>query len=132
MKHDFYRFQMFVTKSLKEKNGTRAVVGAAYLQQGHRVYSVKLWMFPTMKFYLMPDKENKARMLIFTREPKKDLNLGTGKYFWNLIGQGSVDAAHEIIRLQFDLLETPIYMSIFPSKTHEINTQELIELMDAS
>lgn len=132
MKHEFYRFQMFVTKSLRESVSTRAVVGAAYLREGHRVYSVKLWMFPAMKFYLMPDKEDKARMLIFTRELKKDLNLGGGKYFWNLIGQGSVNAAHEVIRLQFDLLETPIYMSIFPSKAHEMNTQELTEMMDAS
>ncbi len=132
MKDTFYRFQVFITQSLKEGNDTRKIVGGAYLRDGHRVYTLKLWMYPGIKFFLMPDLENSARMLIFTREPKKDPNIGKGKYFWNLIGTGQVDAAREVVRLEFDLFDKPIYMSIFPAKSHETPTQEITELMDAS
>lgn len=123
---------MFVTNSLTEERSTRSVVGAAYLREGHRVYTVKLWMFPSAKFYIMPDKEDKSRILIFTREPKIDPNIGKGKYFWNLIGQGAVDPSREVVRLQFDLLEKPIYMSIFPAKGNELSSQEVGELLSAA
>jgi hypothetical protein len=132
MNDQYYRFQVFVTKSLLEKDGTRATVGAAYLREGHRTYTLRLWMFPTIKFYLMPDRDDKSRMLIFTREPKKDPSVGKSKYFWNAIGNGTVDAAKEVVRLNFDLIEKPIYMSIFPGGATDQNAHELTENLDAS
>lgn len=132
MTDQYYRFQVFVTKSLLEKSGTRSIVGAAYLREGHRTYTLRLWMYPTIKFYLMPDKDDQSRMIIFTREPKRDSSVGKSKYFWNVIGRGTVDTSQEVVRLNFDLIEKPIYMSIFPAKHQDINAQEVSDLMDAS
>lgn len=131
-KLEFYRFQMFVTKSLLEGQGTRKIVGASYLRQGQKVYTVRLWMFPDSKFYLMPDQTDPAKMLVFTRELKRNPNIGKGKYFWNLIGTGVVDAPREVIRLEFDLIDRPIYMSIFPSKANGGEPENLAEVLDAS
>jgi len=130
-KLEFYRFQMFVTKSLREGAGTRKIVGASYLRQGQKVYTLRLWMFPDAKFYLMPDQADSAKMLIFTRELKKNPKIGKGKYFWNLIGMGLVDAPREVVRLEFDLIDRPVYMSIFPSRSNAGDT-EISEILDAS
>jgi len=130
-KLEFYRFQMFVTKNLLDRSGTRKVVGASYLRQGQSVYTLRLWMFPDAKFYLMPDQNDSAKMLVFTRELKRNPNIGKGKYFWNLIGTGVVDAPREVIRLEFDLIDRPIYMSIFPSKAHGSDSEPLREILDA-
>lgn len=130
-KNEFYRFEIFVTSSLLEGKDSRRIVGAAYLRDGQRIYTIRLWMFPEPKFYLMPDQKDSSRMLIFTRELKRNPNVGTGKYFWNLIGAGSVDVAKEVIRLQFDLLDKPLYMSIFPSRAYEPESASLA-IADAS
>lgn len=132
MSAQFYRFQIFVTKNIKDLRDSRSIVGAAYLRDGHRVYTIKLWMFPAQKFYLMPDQSDQMKMVLFTREPKKDQSIGKGKYFWNAIGSGVVDPQREVVRLEFDLFDKPIYMSIFPAKPHELPPQFEAEVMDAS
>lgn len=132
LKQEFYRFQLFVTSSLLEGRETRKIVGASYLREGQKVYTLRLWMFPDLKFYLMPDQENPAKMLILTREIKRNQNVGKGKYFWNLIGRGVVDTPREVVRLDFDLIEKPIYMSIFPSKAQALGTEQLSGVLDAS
>jgi len=132
LKQEFYRFQLFVTQSLREGRETRKIVGASYLREGQKVYTLRLWMFPELKFYLMPDQDDPAKMLILTRELKRNPNVGKGKYFWNLIGRGFVDAPREVVRLDFDLIDKPIYMSIFPSKAQAHGTDELSCVLDAS
>lgn len=132
VKQEFYRFQLFVTKSLREGRETRKIVGASYLREGQKVYTLRFWMFPDVKFYLMPDQEDATKMIILTREEKRNPNVGKGKYFWNLIGTGAVDVAREVVKLDFDLIDKPIYMSIFPSQAQTSESEHFADVLDAS
>lgn len=129
---EFYRFQLFVTKSLQGTRDTRKIVGSSYLRAGQKVYTLRFWMFTDVKFYVMPDQNDSAKMLIFSRELKRNPNVGKGKYFWNLIGTGIVDVAREVVKLEFDLIDRPIYMSIFPSQTQRLGDDGLADVLDAS
>lgn len=122
----FYRFPLFVEKD----QGGKVPVGVAYHRDGHRVWGMKLWMFPTLKFYLMRDSQNPASLLIFTREERKVLRAGKGKYFWNLIGRGETDVNAEVVRLTFDLFEKPVLMSLYPSDSQsaQVEVDELLEV----
>lgn len=131
-KDQYYRFQVFATQSLKPGGETRRSMGAAFLREGQKVYTLKLWMFPESKFYLMADQDDPTKMAIMTRELKRNPKVGKGKFFWNLIGNGFVDVQREVVRLEFDLLNRPVYMSIFPMKSSEASSDHLAEVLDAS
>lgn len=123
----FYRFPVFV----EDAAGKRTPVGVAYHREGHRVWALKLWTFPTLKFFLMRDKDDPSVTLIFTREDRKNVQVGKGKYFWNLIGRGVSDAKAEVVRLKFDLFDKPVLMSLFPSKS-PANQNEFDEILEVS
>lgn len=123
----FYRFPLLVEKD----DGSKVPVGVAFHREGHRVWSLKLWTFPTLKFFLMRDKDDPSTILIFTREERRNLKIGKGKYFWNLIGRGVTDVKTEVVRLDFDLFEKTVLMSLFPTETHS-QQGELDELMEVS
>jgi len=123
----FYRFPLFVDDS----TGRKTPVGVAYHREGHRVWALKLWTFPTLKFFLMRDKDDSSVILIFTREERKNLQPGKGKYFWNLIGRGVTDAQNEVVRLKFDLFDKTVLMSLFPSKSPAMQS-EFDEILEVS
>jgi hypothetical protein len=122
----FYRFPL----SVENEDGKPVPVGVAFHREGHRVWSLKLWTFPTLKFFLMRDKEDPSVILIFTREERRQLKAGKGKYYWNLIGRGASDVKAELVRLNFDLFEKTVLMSLYPTETHAppIEFDELMEV----
>ena len=110
----FYRFQLFqgdIKNDGKiEKNKT---VGMAYLKEGQGTYTLRLWTFVENRFYLIQNKTDASRYVLLTRELNKSPNPKS-KFYWNIVGNGHVETTIGVIRLQFDLFERPIYMSVFP------------------
>lgn len=110
----YFRFQVFQG----DKDSTGRVkktksVGMAYLKEGQSIFSLRLWMFSWDRYYILPHKTDSSKYLVMTREPNRSPNAKT-KYFWNIVGNGSVDSVHGFIELEFDLLSKPIYVSIQP------------------
>ena len=122
----FYRFPVFV----EDSSGEEIPVGAAYHREGHRVWALKLLTFPTLKFFLMRDKDDPSIVLIFTREERKTQRAGKGKYFWNLVGRGATDVPNEVVRLKLHLFDKPLLMSLFPSKAPagQAEFEEILEV----
>lgn len=110
----YFRFQVFHG----DKNSSGQVkrtksVGMAYLKDGQNIFSLRLWMLSTDRFYILPHKDNSSKYLVMTREPNKNPRAKS-KYFWNIVGSGTVDSIQGVIELEFDLLSKPIYVSIHP------------------
>ncbi len=105
----FYRFQIFII----DENGFKKTVGAAYLQEGQTIYTLRLWTFLNDRFFLIPSKEDPKRFKLMTREPNTS-SKGKNKYFWNVVGSANADAAQRVVEMDFDLIDKKIYMSIFP------------------
>lgn len=113
-KTSYSRFQVFQG----EKSTDGAVrklksVGMAYLREAQAIFTLRLWMFSWERYYLVPSKVDSAKYLVMTREPNRSPNA-KNKYFWNIVGNASVDSSHGVMEMNFDLLERPIYMNLYP------------------
>lgn len=110
----FSRFQLFMgdvqadTSLQKTKN-----VGMAYLSEGHDIYSLRLWMFSSDRYYIVSSKSDPAKFIVMTREPNKSPEA-KNKFYWNIVGNGMVDSKNGVMRLEFDLLSQPVYMNLRP------------------
>ncbi len=107
----FYRFQVFVNGN--EKKDT---VGMAWLKEGQKIYTIKLWTFLSEKYFLLPSKEDPTKYLIMTREPVKSTNTRK-KYHWNIVGNAKANPSNGVIELYFDLFEKKTFMSIYPDES---------------
>ncbi|HXH74070.1 MAG TPA: hypothetical protein VNJ08_03850 [Bacteriovoracaceae bacterium] len=115
----FYRFQVFVNGD--EKKNT---VGMAWLKEGQRIYTIKLWTLLSEKFFLLPSKDDASNYLLMTREPVKSAN-SKKKYHWNIVGNAKALPANGVINLNFDLFDRKIFMSIYPDETKYQQEQRL-------
>lgn len=107
----FYRFQLFV-----KDNGAENSVGMAYLKEGTKTYTLRLWTFLDIKFYLLPTQDDPTKYLIMTRE-LKNIKNSKNKYFWNIVGHGKARSMDGVLELNFDLLSKTIFMNLFPEPT---------------
>ena len=115
----FYRFQVFVNGD--EKKNT---VGMAWLKEGQRIYTIKLWTFLSEKFFLLPSKDDASKYLLMTREPVKSAN-SKKKYHWNIVGNAKASPSNGVINLNFDLFDKKIFMSLYPDETKYQQEQRL-------
>jgi hypothetical protein len=113
----FYRFQVLQARTKNDGASDKPrSVGMAYLKEGQNTYTLRLWMLLNEKFYIIPNKNDSSRFLILTREPNKN-PLGKNKYFWNIVGNGKADTSTGYVSLDFDLLDKPILMSLYPESS---------------
>ena len=118
-----YRFDIFKGAVDAEGKVTKVKsLGAAYLRDGLRTYTVNLKTFLNEKFYLLPNTkpERTADFVILTREASQ--NLGR-KYFWNNVGEGHIleGANHGLMQLRWDLLPNDIFMTLHPINSTEVS-----------
>lgn len=113
----FYRFQIFQGVVANDgKVAKTKSVGMAYLKDGQDIYTMRLWMFLTERFYLLKNHKDASKYFIMTREPNKNPSA-KNRYFWNIVGNGTVDSVQGLIQLQFDLLEKSLYLNIYPESS---------------
>lgn len=129
----YFRFQVFQgTEDLHGKVQKTKSVGMAYLKEGQNILTLRLWTFSWERYYILPNKHDSSKYLVMTREPNRN-PAAKNKYFWNIVGNGIVDTAQGLIRLDFDLLTTPIYVSTHPeSSAFSVSLPEPEALSDAA
>lgn len=113
----FYRFQVFQGE-LDDKGRVQKTknVGMAYLKDGHQTITLRLWTFVSERFYLILNQNDASKYLVMTRELNKS-QKNRNKYFWNIVGNGSIDTVQGIVRIELDLFDKPIYMNVHPEKS---------------
>jgi len=109
--HRFRLMQGQVTKDGRFERGN--AVGVAFLKEGRNLYVLRLNTFIGARFYLAPSRDKPSRYLLMTRE-RAHPPISKRQYYWNVIGNGCVDTSWGVIQIKFDLLDAPIYMSLFP------------------
>ena len=113
----FYRFQVFHAKGDEAGKSEKAkTVGMAYLKSGSSIYTLRLWTFLSDRFYLVAKRHDPEKFFVMTREPNRNPN-SKNKYFWNIVGNAVADSSKGCIQIEMDLLERPIFMSIFPESS---------------
>jgi len=113
----FYRFQVMMGHPTSDGRFEKTKsIGMAYLKEGQTTFTLRLWTLLNERFYVLPNKKDASRFLVLSREANKN-TTSRNKYFWNIVGSGKVDSQIGVVRLEFDLFEKPIYMSIFPESS---------------
>ena len=113
-KPELYRFKLMQGQANENGQFERSkTVGMAYHVDGSRSYSLKLWTLLKDRFYLVPRKHDPSLFLVLTREPNRNPEA-RNRSFSNIVGNGKAFPALGVIKIEFDLLDKPIYMSIYP------------------
>lgn len=130
-KQQLYRFKLMQGNQSSEGNFEKTkTVGMAYMTEGTKTYSLKLWTFLNDRFYLVPRKHDQSLFLVLTKEPNRN-PAARNRSFSNIVGNAKVDPALGVIKIEFDLLDKPIYMSIYPETQTQSSRIQEPEALDA-
>jgi len=107
---NYSRFEVF-----QNPGSTKRVVGSAYMREGESLITLRLWTMINEKFFVLLSKEDPSKYLIMTREENRNTK-NSNKYFWHIVGNGFVDTKSGVVKLNFDLFDRPIFMSLHPDR----------------
>jgi len=97
-------------------------VGYAFQRIGSTAFRLKLWMFLNNQYFVIPTKEDQTKYNLYSLEEyiseTKEL-----KSFWNKVGAG--DLYGNYLRLKFNLLEKPMFLSLFEDKEASMIAQAM-------
>ena len=106
----FSQYQVF-----NQNDGKKKPLGIAWLMEGHKTFTIKLFSFMNEKYFLLPTREDPSKFLFMTREPTKSAKT-KGKYHWNVIGSGVSNSELGIVEISFDLLGVKFCMNLHPDE----------------
>lgn len=86
-------------------------VGVAFLRGKSKVFSLRLWMFDSMKYFVAPDDEDSTKYDLLSLE-EYTTRSGEEKSQWHKVGVGRYFGNY--LKLKFYLLDQELYLSLFP------------------
>lgn len=129
-KSELYRFKLMQGNVTNDGTFKKTkTVGMAYLSDGTCTYSLKLWMLLKDRFFLVPRRNDQSRFLLLTREANRNPSA-RNRSFSNIVGNAQAFPALGVIRIDFDLLDKPIYMSIHPESFPQSSRMQEPEAVD--
>lgn len=88
-------------------------VGIAFTKHGSKKFRLKLFVFPSHNYFVVPDDKDDTKYTVLSLE-EYQLPTGEMRSHWNRIGEGKL--AGSFIALRVQLLREPIFLCLFPDK----------------
>lgn len=88
-------------------------VGIAFMKHGSKKFRLKLFVFPSHSYFVVPDDKDDAKYTVLSLE-EYQLPTGEMRTHWNRIGEGKL--AGNFIALRVQLLPEPLFLCLFPDK----------------
>ena len=88
-------------------------VGIAFLKQGSKKFRLKLFLFPSHQYFVVPDEKDDTKYIVLSLE-EYQLPSGETRTSWNRIGEGRLVGSFIALRMQ--LLPENIFLCLFPDK----------------
>lgn len=89
-------------------------VGIAFLKHGSKKFRLKLFLFPSHQYFVVPDDKDDTRYIILSLE-EYQLPSGEMRSHWNRIGEGKLVGTFIALRIQ--LLPETVFLCLFPDKS---------------
>ena len=89
-------------------------VGIAFLKQGSKKFRLKLFLFPSHQYFVVPDEKDDSKYIVLSLE-EYQLPSGETRTSWNRIGEGRLVGSFIALRVQ--LLPENIFLCLFPDKS---------------
>lgn len=88
-------------------------VGIAFLKQASKKFRLKLFLFPSHQYFIVPDDHDDTKYTVLSLE-EYQLPSGEMRTHWNRIGNGKLVGSFIALRIQ--LLPETIFLCLFPDK----------------
>lgn len=88
-------------------------VGIAFLKSGSKKFRLKLFVFPSHQYFVVPDDKDDTKYVVLSLE-EYQLPTGEIRTSWNRVGDGRL--AGSFIALRIQLLPENIFLCLFPDK----------------
>jgi hypothetical protein len=89
-------------------------VGIAFLKQGSKKFRLKLFLFPSHQYFVVPDKKDNTKYAVLSLEEYHG-PTGEVRTSWNRIGDGRI--VGNFIALRIQLLPGNLFLCLFPDKS---------------
>jgi hypothetical protein len=89
-------------------------VGVAFLKPGSKKFRLKLFVFPSHQYFIVPDDRDDTKYVVLSLE-EYQLPTGETRTSWNRIGNGRLLGSFIVLRMQ--LLPENIFLCLFPEKS---------------
>lgn len=89
-------------------------VGIAFLKQGSKKFRLKLFLFPSNQYFVVPDEKDDTKYIVLSLE-EYQLSSGENRTSWNRIGDGRLVGSFIALRVQ--LIPENIFLCLFPDKS---------------
>lgn len=89
-------------------------VGIALLKQGSKKFRLKLFVYPSHQYFIVPDEKDDTKYIVLSLEEYRNQN-GEVRKSWNRIGEGRLVGSFIALRIQ--LLPENIFLCLFPNKS---------------
>lgn len=89
-------------------------VGVAFLKPGSKKFRLKLFVFPSHQYFIVPDDRDDTKYVVLSLE-EYQLPTGETRTSWNRIGNGRLLGNFIVLRIQ--LLPENIFLCLFPEKS---------------
>lgn len=89
-------------------------VGIAFLKQGSKKFRLKLFLFPSHQYFVVPDEKDDTKYIVLSLE-EYQFSSGETRTSWNRIGEGRLVGSFIALRVQ--LLPENIFLCLFPDKS---------------
>ena len=89
-------------------------VGVAFLKPGSKKFRLKLFVFPSHQYFIVPDDHDDTKYVVLSLE-EYQIPTGEMRTSWNRIGEGRLLGSFIVLRIQ--LLPQNIFLCLFPEKS---------------
>lgn len=89
-------------------------VGIALLKQGSKKFRLKLFVYPSHQYFIVPDEKDDTKYVVLSLEEYRNQS-GEVRKSWNRIGEGRLAGSFVALRIQ--LLPENIFLCLFPDKS---------------
>lgn len=89
-------------------------IGIAFLKPGSKKFRLKLFVFPSQQYFIVPDDRDDTKYVVLSLE-EYQLPTGETRTSWNRIGNGRLLGSFIVLRIQ--LLPENIFLCLFPEKS---------------
>lgn len=94
-------------------------VGVAFLKGKSKVFSLRLWMFDSTKYFVAPNDEDPTKYDVLSLEEYISRD-GEERANWRKVGHGQYFGNY--VRLKFHLVERELYLSLFPNQKEPVES----------
>ncbi len=88
-------------------------VGIAFLKNRSKKFRLKLFVFPSHNYFIVPDDNDATKYIVLSLE-EYQLPTGEMRSHWNRIGEGRLVGSFIALRMQ--LISGKLYLCLFPDK----------------